>query len=320
MRSSCRGDAPGHCCDGGARGLARIRSWAAIDAAIAAGALSWISVSPIGQISRPMSSRREPDLAQRAHEAGALGVAADQADIGKAPRLQRRRRDVEIERMAVGHDGDEGAVGRLLEQAHRLVAGAAASRSPARGTGKAPARGSIQVTAKGKRRQRQHEMLPDMAGTEQIERRRVVAEPFDDAAVGELRIAHPGGMRSGDAVVRAVGCAGSAIVVKPPARSAAASRPTRSTIAGAEPFEGDEHAPAAALAELGAERLVEPPVRAPGPAIIDWASASASHSSAPPPMVPENRRRGAPSCARRPRAGSIPGPGRASRAPPHHAR
>src|SRR5216684_3860293 len=44
------------------------------------------------------------DLAQRASKARALGGAADHAHIGKPAGQQRRRRDVEVEGVAVGHD------------------------------------------------------------------------------------------------------------------------------------------------------------------------------------------------------------------------
>src|ERR1700722_15187602 len=96
-------------------------------------------------------------------------------------------------------------------------------------------------------------------------------------------------MRSGDAVIRTVGCPGSARVMKPPARSAAASRPTRprsatpnrSSVSSTRP---PQHWPSSGPSALSSRRY-----GAPAPAIIDWASASASHSSAPPPMVPENR-------------------------------
>ncbi len=57
-----------------------------MEAAIAAGDLSLMSVSPIGQIRRAMSVRRKAELAQRALKARAFGVAADQADIAESVR------------------------------------------------------------------------------------------------------------------------------------------------------------------------------------------------------------------------------------------
>src|SRR6266851_5792875 len=67
----------------------------------------------------------QADLAQRAGKARALGGTADQAHIGKSARQQGRGRDVEIEGVTVRHDCDERAVRRLVEQLHRLGAGAA---------------------------------------------------------------------------------------------------------------------------------------------------------------------------------------------------
>ena len=93
-----------------------ISTCAATEAAIAAGALSLIAVRPIGQTSLSDASAAMPILLHRGGEARALGRAADQADIGKALGVQRRDDEIEIERMAVRHDGDEGAVGRAAEQ------------------------------------------------------------------------------------------------------------------------------------------------------------------------------------------------------------
>src|SRR5580704_8469751 len=87
MRSSCRGDAPGHCCDGGARRLAPDQELGGDRGCDRRGRL----VVDFGEADRAYQPvdvlAAEPDLAQRAHEAGPLGAAADQADIRKAPRL-----------------------------------------------------------------------------------------------------------------------------------------------------------------------------------------------------------------------------------------
>src|SRR5215475_15186587 len=56
------------------------------------------------------------DLAHRAGGAGALGSAADQAHTGTPRGQQSRRRYGEVEGVAVGHDGHEGAFGRGLEE------------------------------------------------------------------------------------------------------------------------------------------------------------------------------------------------------------
>ena len=311
----------GHCCDRGARRLAADQELGGDRGRDRRGCLV-VDFGEPDRANQPVDVLDgESDLAQRAHEAGALGAAADQADIRKPPRLQRRRRDVEIEGVAVGHDGDEGAIGRLLEERAPARCRRGTSRSPARAPGtrrradrsRSPRKATPQEPARGAARhdRRRTDRAPSR-------RRRTVRRCGRPASCASRT---PSGMRSGAAVIRTVGCAGSARVVNSPARSAAASRPIRSTSAGAEPLQRHQHAPAAALAELGAERLVEPPVRRAGPGHHRF-------GLRPAPAIRARRRRwcrrtvrrGAPSCAHRAPAGSIPGPSRGSRAPPHHVR
>src|SRR5271166_1013294 len=45
----------------------------------------------------------ESEFPHGADKARAFGLAADQPDIAEAPRLERRRRNIEVERMAVRH-------------------------------------------------------------------------------------------------------------------------------------------------------------------------------------------------------------------------
>ncbi len=67
-------------------------------------------------------ARGHPDLPGKAREASALGLRADQADEFKSLALQRRRGDVEIDRVRVRHDYDESVARRSRQLARRMLA------------------------------------------------------------------------------------------------------------------------------------------------------------------------------------------------------
>src|SRR5262249_56715384 len=73
-----------------------------------------------GKDQRGRISVADTDRAHGAGEAGALGSAADQAHTGEPPGEQSRRRYVEVEGVAAGHDGHEGAFGRGFEETHAV--------------------------------------------------------------------------------------------------------------------------------------------------------------------------------------------------------
>ena len=56
-------------------------------------------------------------------ELRALGFRADQPEVGPVVALERRLDDVEVERVAVGGDDDEGAARRVARLAGRVVGG-----------------------------------------------------------------------------------------------------------------------------------------------------------------------------------------------------
>ena len=105
---------------------------------------------PIGQTQPAIASSASPTSRKARDEARALGGAADQADIGKALRRQRRRDDGEIERMAVASSpATKAPSGARGERLHGIVGRSRSVHLAGTCAGKASGRGSTQVTANG---------------------------------------------------------------------------------------------------------------------------------------------------------------------------
>ena len=249
-------------------------------------------VLDLGEADRTNEARnvivRKADLAQPADEARSFSRAADQAHITKASGEQRCGNNVEIKSVAVGHHGNEGPVGGSIDEPHRIAT--AVAGHVAGNMGRKGIRPRIDpADREGQRRQRKYEALTDMAGAEEIERRRVVAEPLREAAVRKAPIAcrrrsdviaghasrgRIAGLGNSDQFARTLGDSERSNlfeVADPKAPSVTVTRPP-------------QHCPSSGPNALLSLRNV-----APSPAIICCASASASHSSAPPPMVPLKR-------------------------------
>ena len=89
--------------------------------------------------------------------------------------------------MAVRHDGDERTIGRPRQNLHGL-AFAHAADVPGNMRRKSAGARIDPGHRERKRRKRQHQGAADVTGTKQIERRQILAKPFDDAAVAQLRV------------------------------------------------------------------------------------------------------------------------------------
>ena len=200
---------------------------------------------------------RNPDLPEALLEPRPLGGAADEAHIGKAP-PQRRRRDRHVERVVVGHDEDEGGgaglgdLGLRIAHAHRLRV-----RRDVGGKSILPV--IEPAHRKRQRRKRQNEGTTHMARTEDQNGRADLAMGL--APAGPAVVAHGGGE----------------IPLHPPLLHAALDleqpacglclheRRDILQIPVVEGLDQDLHTPAAALAEIGPERLIDDPRRsAPG--------------------------------------------------------
>ena len=243
-----------------------------------AGSLSAMPGSPMGQTRERIVSSRNPDLPEALLEPRPLGGAADQADIGKAP-PQRRRRDRHVERVVVGHDEDEGVgaglgdLGLRIAHAHGLRV-----RRDVGGKGILPVVEPAHRKRQG--RKRQNEGPAHMPGAEDENGRAHLAMGL--APAGPAVVAHGGGE----------------IPLHPPLLHAALDleqsacglclheRREILQIPAVEGLDQDLHPPAAALAEIGPERLIDEPRRpATGGQHLAGMS-SMRNSSCPPPMVP----------------------------------
>ena len=191
----------------------------------------------------------------------------------------------------MGHHQHLRAVGRGGEFARRdRSAWTIATLAGAR-CGKASRRGSIQRVLNGSGAESQDKRASDMAGAEQIEpgfaRRRNVRASRRRAGLRFRRPAHRRQATQGSSAASRPSGALRASATNGPARSAAASAAKFGGVARIESLDQPMHAAAAALREIGPERDGAPQRRAAArrqaPA---RAASSASHSSAPPPIVP----------------------------------
>ena len=157
---------------------------------------------------------------------------------------------------------------------------------PARRRETPRARGSIQRDGERQRRQRQDQRAADMAGAEEIERRggprRSVSISESPARQRTAAIASGLDAICGEPVRDDRGRGGEAARAFPRRQSRAPSASRRRV----EDLDQQLHLAAAALAELGAERMRIELSPAPALASAACASAIARHSSAPPPIVP----------------------------------
>ena len=152
--------------------VARASSCAATDAAIAAGSLPLMPGSRSGRRGADRDLRRCPP-ARDAAETRPLGRRADEADQREASCGERRARRSRGRAHGCGSSPATKAPSRRRRRAQR--AGSASRRSlhcAGAMAGKAPGRGSIHGTREGQAGERQHDGATDMAGAEQIERRR----------------------------------------------------------------------------------------------------------------------------------------------------
>ena len=147
-----------------------------------------------------------------------------------------------------------------------------------------------------KRRERHRERASDMARAEQIERSRLLAEPFDHAPVRLNLVGRPACAHRSRSGARAAHPCRSCAVVVSSAHALGLRQPRDGlTVGRAEALESS--------AARVRRSIVQGPVRArwsirdtAGPsrrASSACASASAAHSSAPPPIVPVNAPSGA---------------------------
>ncbi|MCC2653671.1 MAG: hypothetical protein K0Q60_3837 [Microvirga sp.] len=197
---------------------------------------------------------REPKLTESLLEARPLRGAADEAYIGELA-LQGRCRDRHVEGVVVGHDQDERVRAGLgdfrlrVPHAHRLRV-----RREVGGKGIIP----VVEPAHGERqgRERQHQRPAHMAGAEKENRRSDLAMSL--APAGPAVIAYGGGEIAPHAALLHPAFQ----LEQPASRLRFDEWREVFHIACVESLDQNLHPAAAALAEIGAERLIDDPGRA----------------------------------------------------------
>ena len=221
-----------------------ISNCAATATAITAGSLPAIPAKPIGQTSLATRASAISRRAQLADEARALGRRADHADIGEAVLAQRLGDHRKVERMRMGDRQHQRAVGRRFQFGGRIGGGDQRDVG-GRELGELVRPRIDPPHRERQRRQRQRQRAADMAGAEQIDRRRRLAERLAPLAVLG-RVAEP-------ALDAAVGAEARQRDERPFALGGAKRREV-GEIARVEGLDPPDDAPAAALAELRPER------------------------------------------------------------------